>query len=372
MNENDILGFDPSQLSVFAPQEPKSGNGGNPLIYHTRPADSKSEDGVYRSTIKVIYSPQDMKHSILEQQSYAMTDKDGFFSVVSSLTNNDTSCPIFKAWKKCHFTKKEENPVLYNQAETKDKGGKGLFDKRYARYVTIQVLSDKNQPELEGKYMFFKLPKSIWDIINAKMNPAKESGKSPIPVMDFLFGRAIDLEVKPGPGNKGDVSYTRETAYLAELSEDVVSCTNPDGSSLLNDAEQTVLNKYVEAMKPVWREKDATTRANLLAAVNADPNTVQLRQIYAKVLETIKGFCPDLNAELGYKPWDEATTRRVQAWIDIVLAGNDPAAGANVPEAAATVGTTTNTTTAMPQATTNANPFETSTATAEEVSDLPF
>lgn len=371
MNENDILGFDPSQLSVFAPAEQKSGNGGNPLIYHTRPVDSKSEDGVYRCTIKVIYSPHDMKHSILEQQSYAMTDKNGFFSVVSSLTNNDTNCPIFKAWKKCHFAKPEENPILYNQAETKDKGGKGLFDKRYARYVTIQVLSDKNQPDLEGKYMFFKLPKSIWETINAKMNPSKESGKAPLPIMDFLFGRAIDLEVKPGPGNKGDVSYTRETSYLAELSDDVVSCTNPDGTPLLTPAEQVVLDKYVEAMKPVWKEKNPETRATMLAAVNADPNTAQLRTVYAKVLETIKGFCPDLNAELGYKPWDEATTKRVQEWIDIVLAGNDPAAAANAPEAAATVGTVeqTVTTTAAPVQT---NPFENSTASAEEVSDLPF
>ena len=62
-----------------------------------------------------------------------------------------------------------------------------------------QVIEDNNQPDLVGKYMFWKLPKAIWETINAKMAPSPESKKASIPVMDFLFGRAIDLEVTPGP-----------------------------------------------------------------------------------------------------------------------------------------------------------------------------
>jgi len=366
MNENDILGFDPSQLSVFTPQ-PKPAGVGNPLIYHTRPADSKAEDKVYRCKIKLIYSPQDMKRSVLEQQSYSLQDANGYINVVTSLTNNDTNCPIFKAWKKCHFAKKDENPVLWKQAAKKEDGGNDLFQKRFGRYVTIQVLEDKNQPELVGKYLFWKVPKSIWEIIDAKMNPAKESGKAAIPVMDFLFGRSIELEVKPGPGNPTDVSWTRETSYLGELSEDVESCTNPDGSPLLNAADQTILDAYVAGMKKVWREKDPATRETLLNAVKADPNTAAFRTIYARVLEQIKGFCPDLNEELGYKPWSDEVTLRVQKWIDAVLAGQNPASDAAAPTAAATVGTTENAG--------NTDVFDTPTTAApveEEESDLPF
>jgi hypothetical protein len=334
MTENDILGFDPSQLSVFATTEQKT-KGGNPLIYRTRPIDSKDEDGIYRSTIKLIYSPQDMKHSFLELQTYAMQDTNGWFTVTSSLTNGDTNCPVFKAWKKCHFA--DKNSLLYKQAETKDKGGNGLFDKRFARYVTIQVLEDKNQPELVGKYMFWKVPKSVWEIIDAKMNPAKESGKSPIPVMDFLFGRAIELTVKPGPGSKTDTSYTRETSYIAELTEDVVSCTNPDGSSLLSYDQQRVLDTYVNEIKQIWRERDANRRAQMMQTLNANPNTAELRSIYSHVLEQIKGFCPDLNKELGYQPWSQEVTDRVNRWIEVVLSGNNPSAKENEQAAAFTV-----------------------------------
>ena len=323
MNENEILGFDPTSLSVFnEPEAPKSA--GNPLIYKTQPANSVSEDGVYRATIKVIYSPQNLKASILEQQSYAMQDANGWFTVVSSLTNNDTKCPIFTAWKKCRYA--EDGSVLKMQCESKDKGGKALFDKRFSRYVTVQILEDKNQPELEGKYMFWKLPKSIWDIINAKMSPSKESGKASIPVMDFLFGRAIELEVIPGPDDKNAPERkTRETKYMGELTDEVVSCTNPDGSPLLNDEEQEILDIYVKAMTKVWKTKSPDERAEMMKTINADENTKALGKIYKRVLEEIKSFCPDLNANLGYNEWTPEVKARVDAWINIVLSGNDPA-----------------------------------------------
>ena len=327
--ENDILGFDPTQLSVFNEPETQKSSG-DPLIYKPAPEKSNSEDGIYRSTIKIIYNPFDLRTSIVEQQSYSMQDSNGYFNIVSSLTINDTNCPVFKAWKKCRYA--EEGSVLWLQQAPKDKGGKQLFDKRFARYVTIQVMEDENQPELVGKYLFWKLPKSIWDIINAKMNPT-DPKKAPVPVMDFLFGRSIDLEVIPGPDDKAHPERKkRETKYMGELSDDTVSCTNPDGSPLLNDEEQEVLEDYVSAMSKVWKCKDPDERKELLAEVNAQENTKKLKKIYSKVLDQIKSFCPNLVEHLSYKEITGDKLDRVNKWIEIVLSGNDPAAANNVPE----------------------------------------
>lgn len=363
MNENEILGFDPTSLSVFNQEENKPSNG-NGNIYRMRPAESTSSDGKYYATVKIIYNPFNLKQSILEQQSYGLQDADGWFSVVSSLTNNDTKCPIFTAWKKCHYATPGSD--LWKQAAKVEEGGKALFDKRYARYVTIQVIRDKNHPELEGKYMFWKMPAAVWQTINSKMNPGVDSGKAPIPVMDFLFGRAVDITVIPGPDDPAHPERkTRETKYLAELTENVVSCTNPDGSPLLNDAEQNVLNIYVNAMRQIWSERDADVRAQLTAKVNADPNTLELRKIYSKVLEQIKSFCPNLVEELGYKEWSDDIKARVQKWIDCVLSGNNPADAA--PIVAATVDTT-------PVAPTSAAPITSFDATPVDNTsdDLPF
>jgi len=366
-NENDILGFDPQDLSVFSEKDNKPKTQSNPHIYHTRPAESNSEDGRYRCTIKVVYNPFNLKESVLEQQSYSIHDANGWLNVVSTLTNGDTSCPIFKAWKKCHFTKKEDNFDLWRQAAPEKEGGRDLFDKRFARYVVIQVLEDNNHPENVNKFMLWKLPKVIYDLINAKQKPSKESKKAPIPVMDFLFGRSIDIEVVPGEGDPGSEKYNRDTKYIAELSEDPVCCVNPDGSPLLNDEEQAILDKYVSSMKEIWKEKDPAVRAEKKKIVDQDPNTIELGKIYnGKVIPAIKAVCPNLLEELGYKPWTPEQTTRIQAWIDKVLRGEDPRLDSSAPEAASTVGTETTTTT-------NESTTETSDSVGEDVSDdLPF
>lgn len=347
--ELDILGFDPSQLSVFSTNEGSQSSNVNKNIYVAKPSETKSEDGVYYAKIKVIYSPQNFKDSILEVQSYAMQDENGFFSADSSLMIDDKSCPIFTAWKKCRYA--DEGSILWKQQAKKEDGGKALFDKRFARYVTIQVIEDKNHPELQGKYMLWKLPKSIWEMIEKKQHPTKESGNCPVPVMDLLFGYAIKLEVHPGPDDKANpMRKTREISYSGEFTKHPVPCTNPDGSSLLTPQEEEVLEKYTDAMEKVWDEEDPEKRTKLLEKVNADPNTAELRKIYKNVLNEIKSFCPDLNEELGFKPWPDALAKRVQHWIDIVLSGNDPASSTAVPEAAKE---------------------ETSTATVEEANDTP-
>jgi hypothetical protein len=363
MTENDVLGFDPSQLTVFNQSQQKT-QVSDPLIYRPRPADSTSEDGIYRATIKVIYNPFDLKNSVVEQQAYSMQDEKGWFQAVSSLTVNDTSCPIFTAWKKCRYA--EEGSALWKQQASKEQGGNQIFDKRFTRYVTIQVLEDENKPENVGKYLFWKLPKSIWDIINAKMNPS-DVKKASVPVMDFLFGRAIELEVIPGPGKPGDERYTRETKYAGEFSDEVVSCINPDSSPMLNDDEQEILDTYVSKMNKVWKSKDPEARAQMLDEINRDSNTAELKKIYKKVLDNIKQSCPNLKEHLGYKEWSDELKARVNAWINVVLSGNNPATANEAPVVVKEEET---------PATThggNTNAFDTPFAgTTDDDDDLPF
>ena len=330
--ENDFLGFDPSQIDALG-QNGETPKASNPLIYKTRPADSKSEDGKYHCVIKIIYNPFNPHQSLIEQQSYSLEDKNGWFGVVSKLTNGDKSCPIFKAWKRCHFAdpkKYAEDPekmkmekILYNQAALKKDGGNELFDKRYARYVLIQVLEDDNQPEQVGKFLFWKCPQSIWDLVEQKTKPT-DPKKAKIPVMDYLFGRSIDITVTPGEGNPGDESYNRQTKYTGEISYKSVCCLAPDGSPLLNDEEKTVLKNYVSAMEEVWDSKDPEFRKTKEAEIRADVNTAELGKIYNKVLAQMKEWCPNLLDEFGYKDWTPEVTARVENWIKIVLSGNDP------------------------------------------------
>jgi hypothetical protein len=364
MNENDVLGFNPQDLFRNDNEGQSNQPTGNGLIYRMRPADSKSEDGIYRATIKVVYNPFDRKNSFLDQQTYAMNDAQGFFSVVSALTLNNEegkNCPIFKAWKKCRYA--EEKSALWLQQAKKEEGGRSLFDKRMARYCVVQILADENQPDLVGSFKLWKIPASIYQIIKQKQDPT-DPKKAAIPVMDYLFGRAIDIEVTPGPDDKNAPERkNREISYAGELSEDIVSCINPDGSPLLTSAEQDVLDEYVDAMKKVWKSKDPEERAELLKEVLADANTAEFRKIYSRVLEEIKTWAPNLDT-LSYHEWSPEVKTRVENWINIVLAGNDPRTASAAPEVANTVATETVATPATPSMAT--------VETDSEVDDLPF
>lgn len=316
-----ILNFNASDFMVE--RDPVTVSASN-NFYRCNPKLSKAEDGHYRAVIKVVYNPHNLMQSVVNRQVYSMNDDQGWFSVVSSLSNNDTNCPIFKAWKSLRYSK---DPVKENLAAPEAKGGKGWFNKKTERWVTIQVIEDENQPELVGRYLFWKLPAAIWRMIDAKQNPSPESGKAAVPVFDFLIGRAVELDVTPGPDDPADPSRkNREIKYdLSSLSEDPVQCINTDGTPLLDDEQQAVVDEYLDAMRKVWKARSVDKRNELMTQVQNSECYKKLAAFYdTDVIEKIKADCGDVYEELSYKPWDEATTARVNAWLAKVTKGIDP------------------------------------------------
>ena len=98
---DEMMGFNPADMTVF--NEPERADF-NANVYKTNPKNSKADDGHYRSKIRVVYNPFDLKRSIVKQATYAMKDTEGFFMVKSKLADGDKSCPLFTAWKKLHFS----------------------------------------------------------------------------------------------------------------------------------------------------------------------------------------------------------------------------------------------------------------------------
>lgn len=371
----NFFGFDPRTISQV---EDNAVSAANQTIYKCNPKDSISEDGHYRAIVKVLFNPFNFNDSIIERQSYSMNDENGWFDAVSSLTNGDKNCPIFKAWKSLHYSK---DPVKESWAAPTTRGGKGWFDKRSERYVTVQIIEDKNKPELEGKYMLWKLPKFIQTLIESKQSPSVESGKPSIPVMDLLLGRAIELDVKPGPDDKNDPSRkNREISYdLSALTEDPVQCTMPDGTPLISDEQQEIVDNVIGLLKKTWKERDVAKRAELMQEFSQSDDVKKFNKFYGEeVLPKVQEFCPNVKEEMSFKPWDEAKTARVNAWIAKVTNGIDP----TIPTVETATNSTTNTTVA-PATTTTApdlnsiiNPATSATQpnvqSSVEDDDLPF
>ena len=310
---SDLMSFNPQDLSAFKEPEKKENNSN---IYKTNPVKfSKVEDGHYRSKVRIIYNPFDVKQSIVSIKKYSLTDADGFFIAPSKLSFNDRSCPIFTAWKKLWFDKDKDNKPFC----------KSVFRQLDEKYVLVQVLEDINQPELVGKILPWKLPKTVYDIMNAKMNPSEESKKKPVAIMDYLFGKPLEIDVEPGPDDKAHPERKqREISYsLCAFDGEGEPIIKVDGTPLFTEAELQLIEEYTEAKSKYEKTKTEADKAKKLETIQA--LVPQVKELYAKALDYLKENSLDIVEECGYKEWNEYLTERVKRWISIVLQGIDPA-----------------------------------------------
>lgn len=310
---DDIMGFDPQSLDAF--QEPVNNQNYDANIYKTNPVKlSKSDDGHYRSRIRIIYNPFNPRKSVVKQENYFIQDIDGSLLVRSKLSNDDRECPIFKSWK----------ALWFSGDDTKKEWAKKMYDKSSAQYCLIQVLEDENQPELVGKILAWKMPKTVFTKMSAKMNPASESKKAPVPVMDYLIGLPLDLDVAPGPDDpSAPERKQREISYdLCEFDSDYAPITKVDGTPLFDESEMDTIDSYVSAKAEVAKAKSAAKKEVALNTINE--LTEPIKALYQKSLDYLKENSFDLEDECGYKEWDEATTKRVERWINTVASMNDP------------------------------------------------
>lgn len=309
---DQLMGFDPQNLEVFQ-EKPKQSQNAN--VYRTNPKSSKAEDGHYRSKIRVIYNPYDVKNSIVPSATYAMTDANGFFMAKSVLSEGRRDCPIFTAWKKLWFS----------GDDAKKTWAKQMFEKNESQWVLVQILEDDNQPELVGQVKVMKLPKSIYTKMEAKMNPSKESKKSPVPVLDWLIGLPLEIDVTPGPDDpKAPERKQREISYdLCEFDTDYAPIVRVDGTPLFTDEEIETIDAYVTARAAVAKAKTDAARAKADAEVTAKREL--MKPLYTKAWNYLKEMqVVDLVKECGYQPWSTELEIRVQNWINAVVNMVDP------------------------------------------------
>ena len=312
---DEVMGFDPSNLDAF--NEPEARNF-DANVYKTNPKDTKSEDGNYRSRVRVIYNPANPKDSIIHQANYFLKSADGGLLVRSRLGNGPTdpefkNCPIFKAWKKLWFS-----------GDDKEKErAKELFQKNESDYVLVQILEDENKPDLVGKFMAMKLPKAVRVKLEAKMKPSKESKKVPYPAMDYVIGLELNMDVAPGPDDPAKPERKqREISYdLCEFG-DYAPIIQTDGQPLFDEEQLELIDNYVTAIKDSTSAKtDAKRKA---AAAQLEALRPQLRPLYEIAFNYVKENAFDIREDQGWKEWDENTTKKVNQWIEIVLAGKNP------------------------------------------------
>lgn len=317
---DDLMGFDPSQVAAFNEPEQKSNQNQN--LYKTNPlkVDAKvAPDGHYHAKVRIVYNPYDMKMSIINNAHYAMTDANGFFMVDSKLAFGDRNCFMFKAWKKLHFNEDTEKFTVDGKQYTKKEWGDHMFDKSEERFCLVQVIEDANQPDKVGKFLGWRLPKAIYDTLQAKMSPTDKS-KAPQDLMNYLFGPVLELDVTPGPDDpQHPERKQREIKYtLCSFESDPTPILSVTGEELFSDDERDMISDYAAAKK-VLTDAKATAKKKDEAMAKCKDLVEPLKKLMQKAIDYVKENAINIVDEFGYHEPSDELKKRAEKWIDIVV-----------------------------------------------------
>ena len=323
---DELMGFNPNEVAAF--NEPEQKSTGNIHQYKTNPlkVDSKvAPDGHYHARVRIVYNPHDMKQSIVNSAHYAFTDANGFFMLDSKLALGDRNCRMFKDWKSLHFNQSADKFEVDGTQYTTKEWGDHMFDKGEERYCMVQILEDANQPEMVGKFMVWRLPKVIYDVLQAKMAPTDKS-KTPQDLMNYLFGPALELDVAPGPDDKAHPERKqREISYsLCAFESDPTPILAVTGEDLFNEDERDMINDYAAAKKTISDAK-ASTKKKDEAMAKCKSLVEPLKAMMQKAMDYVKENAVDMVAEFGYKEPTADQWKRYENWFKLVKEFKNPA-----------------------------------------------
>lgn len=316
---DELMGFNPNEVAAF--NEPEQKSTGNIHQYKTNPlkVDSKiAPDGHYHAKVRIVYNPHDMKQSIVNNAHYAFNDADGFFMLDSKLAFGDRNCRIFKAWKALHFNESPDKFEVDGKMYTKKEWGDHMFDKSEERYCLVQVLEDANQPDTVGKFFGWRLPKAIFDTLQAKMHPTDKS-KAPQDLMNYLFGPALELDVTPGPDDpQHPERKQREIKYtLCAFESDPTPIIAVTGEDLFNEDERDMINDYAAAKKTISDTK-ASAKKKDEAMAKCKSLVEPLKGLMQKAMDYVKENAVNIVEEFGYREPTEEQWARFEKWNNIV------------------------------------------------------
>ena len=187
MSNLDIFNLDAEALVT-----PTKKEGSKDLEFY-KPYPEDGKDGVYKSLVRFLPNVADAQKSKIHKYYVYLQDPatGNGFSVDCPSTVGKKSILKDIFWK------------LQNSNSAADKELSKKFSRKEDYYSLIQIVQDKNRPELEGKIMIFKFGKKLNDMIEAQLKP--EYGE-PVNPFDLFNGKLFSIHArKVGEWNNYDL-----------------------------------------------------------------------------------------------------------------------------------------------------------------------
>ena len=187
MSNLDIFNLDVESFVTKAKKE-----GSTDLEFY-KPYPEDGKDGVYKSLIRFIPNASEPTKSKIHKYYVYLQDPStgNGFSVDCPSTVGKKSILKDIFWK------------LKNSHSAADQELAKSFSRKEDYYSLIQIVQDKNRPELEGKIMIFKFGKKLNDMIEAQIKPEYGAPANPF---DLFEGKLFSVHArKVGEWNNYDL-----------------------------------------------------------------------------------------------------------------------------------------------------------------------
>lgn len=246
----------------------KSANTKNGDLEFYKPYPEDGKDGVYKSLIRFVPNPVDPAKSKIQKYYVFLNDP-------VSGNNFSVDCPSTVGKKS---VLKELFWKLKNSHSAADQELSKKFSRKEDYYALIQIVQDKNKPELEGKIMVFKFGKKINDLIEAQIEPEYGEKSNPF---DLFSGKEFSLHVrKVGDWNNYDLC-----SFIGERSAIKIGGTPMQKSQ---DDMNKILEYLNEGPKNLisfdYKEWDDETTERVMTVIR---NTVPEARVVNEILGSV-------------------------------------------------------------------------------------
>lgn len=149
------------------------------VIYKPKAKDGK--DGVYTSLIRFLPFYKNVAKSRIMKWTHWLTDVEGNGSYYDCPTTKGEKCPICSK-----FFELRKSDSIKDQERAKE------FRRSQSFFHLVQIIDDKQNPDLNGKILVFKYAKTIDEKYQAELKP--EYGQPVVP-SDLLNGKPFLLKI---------------------------------------------------------------------------------------------------------------------------------------------------------------------------------
>jgi len=291
MSNLDIFNLD---AEAFVTPTAKQGGGKDLEFYKPYPEDGK--DGVYKALMRFVPNPANPAKSKIHKYYVYLNDpiSGNAFSADCPSTVGKRSILKDLFWK------------LKNSHSAADQELAKKFSRKEDYYSLVQIVQDKNKPELEGKIMIFKFGKKLNELIEAQLQPEYGEPSNPF---DLFEGKLFAVQVrKVGEWNNYDLcSFVGEKCSIQ---------VNGKSMNKNQDDMNTILEYLNEGPKNLtsfdYKDWDDEMTEKIMSVIkNTVPEARIINEIIGGVATASTGSVPNAPASTSDDIYAEAAQTKV-------------------------------------------------------------